>query len=768
MARSHTLQMPNLDDLNLEILDPRLLDALSSLNQIGAALNRLYLEQRQTDVPDVQAQIQATLRLIVESAIEVLPGASGVVYAYDPVQQRLDLDSRVSAGEDEGIPASDQPRPDGIGARAIEQQRYVISYEEADLDIHPVKVQSGARAMACFPLLVLDRVVGVLYVYLHQERRFSRFELLMLGNFCNQAAMAVYQARRLAEVQSDLERKEDELSRLRHAGMVISSRPELEETLEVILRMALEVTDAHYGIFRLTDKSGKNLVTRAFAGDEMDRPLVETLPVGGNSVMGRVAKDRRPILIPDLRAAPWNTLYYPLDADLEMRSELAVPLIGASGRLEGVLNLESPNIDAFSMQDSHLLQSLATQAVIAIQEVRLLDALQEVAELLLVQPCSEVLFHLVDVACDLLNAAASAIWTRDDGELVLQAASAGFERGDRLPLAGSLTGLAVSSGGPVTTSNIRKDPRFHRPDLAQAQAWDRALVVPLISSDSHEPFGAFSVYSTTSEPGRFADSVWDEKVLTCLAHYAALAVHNAARQDALRAAQEQRAVAEMFAAVGDVAANVLHHLNNKVGTIPVRVQGIEDKCRPALLADDYMARNLHEIEKSAAEAMRTVRESLSHLRPILLAPTSIAECVRASLSAADLAPGIEVDLVDLDDLPAVLAGRQSLALVFTNLLGNAADAMEGQGKITIEGLAHGDAVEVAVVDDGPGIAPELHERIFEFNYSGRNHGRTGKLGFGLWWVKTVMVRLGGSVSVASDGQNGSTFRLWLPRVTETT
>lgn len=767
MARSPTLSMPNLDDLNLENLDPRLLDALSSLNQIGAALNRLYLEQRQTDVPEVRDQIQATLRLIVESAIKVLPGASGVIYAYDPAQQRLDLDSRVSAGEGEDIPASDQPRPDGIGARAIEQRRYVLSYEESDLDIHPVKVQAGARAMACFPLLVLDGVVGVLYVYLHQERRFGRFELLMLGNFCNQAAMAVYQARRLAEVQSDLERKEDELRRLRHAGMVISSRPALEETLEVILRMALEVTDAHYGIFRLTDKSGKNLVTRAFAGDEMDRPLVETLPVGGNSVMGRVAERRIPILIPDLRDAPWDALYYPLDADLEMRSELAVPLIGASGRLEGVLNLESPNIGAFSMQDSHLLQSLATQAVIAIQEVRLLDALQEVAELLLVQPCSEVLSHLVDVACDLLNAAASAIWTQEDGELVLQAASAGFERGDRLPVEGSLTGLALLTGEPVKTSNIREDPRFHRPDLARAQAWDRALVVPLLSSESHEPFGAFSVYSTISEPGRFAESVWDEKVLTCLAHYAALAVHNAARQDALRAAQEQRAVAEMFAAVGDVAANVLHHLNNKVGTIPVRVQGIEDKCRLALLADDYLARNLGEIEKSAAEAMRTVRESLSHLRPIVLAPTSIAECVRASLSAADLPPGIDVELVGLDGLPAVLAGQQSLALVFANLLGNAADAMEGLGKIKIEGRANDDTVEVAVADDGPGISPELHERIFEFSYSGRNHGRTGKLGFGLWWVRTVMVRLGGSVSVSSDGRNGSTFGLWLPRVTET-
>ena len=87
--------------------------------------------------------------------------------------------------------------------------------------------------------------------------------------------------------------------------------------------------------------------------------------------------------------SPGLGIYYPLDYSLEMRSELAVPLIGAGGRLEGVLNLESPPIAAFSEQDSHLLQALATQAVIAIQEVRLMDALQEVADRLLVQAVTQ-------------------------------------------------------------------------------------------------------------------------------------------------------------------------------------------------------------------------------------------------------------------------------------------------------------------------------------------------------------------------------------------
>jgi len=99
-------------------------------------------------------------------------------------------------------------------------------------------------------------------------------------------------------------------------------------------------------------------------------------------------------------------------------------------------------------------------------------------------------------------------------------------------------------------------------------------------------------------------------------------------------------------------------------------------------------------------------------------------------------------------------------------LENAADAMKGNGTVTIRGSVRGDRVQVAVGDTGPGIAPELHEHIFEFNFSGRGSGRAGKLGFGLWWVKTLMARLGGSVTVESDGSHGAIFRLSLPRAEE--
>ena len=744
--------------------DTRLLEALASLNQISGTINRIGSE-------DVISS-EDSLRLIVESAIRVVPGSSAVVYTFDESRDGFSNSTRVSAEPGGGRifgsqPASDDiPRENGFGTRAVKRRRSVLSYEEKDIAIHPYYSNSGVKAVGCFPLIVVEQVVGVLYVYLQENRTFTRLELLLLDNFVNQAAMAIYHSRRLASMRQDLEHREAEIEQLNRAGLLISSRLKLEETLESILQLALDLTGAHYGIFRLVDRGGDNLVTRAYAGNDMTRPKTELLPLRGNSVMAFVARSRQPILISDLQAEPWTKIYYPLDPGLRMRSELAVPLINSSGRLEGVLNLESPEPGAFNDNHSHILQTMATFAVTAIQEVRLLDALQDVARLIITQPCDSVLENVTSLSCDLLNASVSALWLRDDQDLVLKTSSGGFIHGETIPVEGSLTGQAILSRDAVVAYDVRTDPRFHRKDLAKSQNWTRALIVPLLTGDADLPLGALGVYSSSPDQGKFAESDWDKKVLTFLSHYAVLALQNERRQQELRAAQEQRSVAETFAAVGDIASNLLHHLNNKVGTIPVRVQSIQDKCALALNADPYLNNNLAEIERCAMEAMQTVRDNLSHLRPIRLEPVCIEARISEALHAAQLPPGISVQMEGVSHLPLVTAGGQSLTFVFTNLVENAADAMQGKGIISIQGQSKEQWVEIVIHDDGPGFPPDLHDRIFELTFSGRSAQRPGKLGFGLWWVKTLMTRLGGSITIESDGKHGTTFRLCLPRVEE--
>ncbi len=121
-----------------------------------------------------------------------------------------------------------------------------------------------------------------------------------------------------------------------------------------------------------------------------------------------------------------------------------------------------------------------------------------------------------------------------------------------------------------------------------------------------------------------------------MAHYAVLAIQNENRQQALRASQEQRWMAETFAAVGDISSNLLHNMNNKVGTIPVRVQTIQDKYQHTLETDPYLAKNLAEIERCATEAMQIVQENLSHLRPIHMEQVYVAPRIESAIQSANV------------------------------------------------------------------------------------------------------------------------------------
>src|SRR5664280_2499006 len=115
--------------------DPRLLEALASLNEIGATVNQIGL--------DGTVSVETTLNLVVQSAIRVVPGASTVIYTYDVTRECFILSSRVTAGGKDQPDSGDEPRADGLGIRAIIQRRRVLSYEEKDIQIHPVRAKAG-------------------------------------------------------------------------------------------------------------------------------------------------------------------------------------------------------------------------------------------------------------------------------------------------------------------------------------------------------------------------------------------------------------------------------------------------------------------------------------------------------------------------------------------------------------------------------------------------------------------------------------------------
>ncbi len=734
--------------------------ALDLLREAGARMLRLGPE----------TSLREALQLIADTATKLMGSdAAAVIYTYDAACGAFDPASRVSAGERTPV-VGDVPRADGVGAAALRTRRRVLSYDSG-LPFHPLKRQAGIHTSACYPLLVSDQPVGALYVDLREARCFTDDELRLLDAFVPLSAIAIYNTRQFDAINRALQRKVDELEQLRRAERLISSRSSLDETLAEILQSAQALTGAEYGSFRLLDKPARLLRLRAtYPGPiapEFERDLSLDEPT---SVMAWVARHRQSALIADTRLPPWSEVYVPIHPELEMRSELAVPMLGPGGGLEGVLNVESPRAGAFEVEHQRVLESLATQAVIALQEAKLLAALEAITGKLVSSSPDELLGLLIQRALDLLNVPHAAVWEfdADPGYLRLRAANITMIRPDyRVPLEGSFLGQAVLTRRPVYSANLPTDPRLKRRRLVDTLKWVSGLAVPLIGREG-APLGAFSVY--TQAPREFSD--WETRLLTSLANHAAVAFQQAEALTQIKLAQERQAVAETFAVLGDIAANLIHRINNMVGVIPQLVEGLKEK-RPDLLDDPFVCKKLAAIEGNARTAMTTARETFAGIRPFPLQAVSVLKCYEAAVARVACPRRISLRARWLGKLPAVSAAEEQLQLVLVNLIENAVEAIgERKGLITVSGRVTADAleaartwVELSIADNGPGVPPELRERIFDASFTTKDSGR--KMGFGLWWVKSWVQRFGGSIRLAEPNPTvqGCTFIIRLPVAT---
>ena len=121
--------------------------------------------------------------------------------------------------------------------------------------------------------------------------------------------------------------------------------------------------------------------------------------------------------------------------------------------------------------------------------------------------------------------------------------------------------------------------------------------------------------------------------------------------------------------------------------------------------------------------------------------------------------GIEIVLEVEPDLPTIEASGRDLNQVWTNLIDNAGDAMNGQGTLTIRAAREGGDVVVTISDTGPGIDAEVKDRIFDPFFTTKEPGKG--TGLGLHTVHTIVTRSNGEISVDSD-TSGTTFRLKFP------
>jgi signal transduction histidine kinase len=208
-----------------------------------------------------------------------------------------------------------------------------------------------------------------------------------------------------------------------------------------------------------------------------------------------------------------------------------------------------------------------------------------------------------------------------------------------------------------------------------------------------------------------------------------------------------------------------HELRSPVTSI---YSGVE-LLRGHRLADEVVDDILHDVASEAESLQRLIDDLLVMVRVEGSVAIGVTEPVLlrriVALAVDDERrrwPGhtFRVDLAP--DLPIVVGDEGLIRQVLRNLLSNAAKYGPADGTIVVTGDVQGEHVELRVTDDGPGIAIDQHERVFDLFYRGTTAARIEGSGIGLYVARVLMHSMGGSIRVA-DRPNGAELALRLPR-----
>jgi len=233
----------------------------------------------------------------------------------------------------------------------------------------------------------------------------------------------------------------------------------------------------------------------------------------------------------------------------------------------------------------------------------------------------------------------------------------------------------------------------------------------------------------------------------------------------VEALQEQIVRAERLATLGELAAGVVHELNNPLTSITVYAEYLVRKLE-AQGAEPPDLEKLRRIGASAQRILRFSRDLVQYARPSGrdLEPIDLATVVRQSVSICEhlverggVTLGIEVD----PELPVVRAVGGQLEQVLINLITNAVHAVENGGRVVVRAQTDGPTtVLLEVADSGPGISDDDREKIFEPFFTTKPDGKG--TGLGLPIVRNIVDHHRGEIFVARSDLGGAAFRVVLP------
>ena len=433
---------------------------------------------------------------------------------------------------------------------------------------------------------------------------------------------------------------------------------------------------------------------------------------------------RQPVIVAETRAEPrWvelNTTHW-------IRSYVAVPIC-AGDRVLGILRLNSDIPNAFFASDIEHLQPFANAAAIALENARLHDqAREEIEERIQVE---QELRQSEARNRALLDAIPDLIF-RATGEGQYLDCQEGQEWGLAVPAQADI-GKNIREVVPPDIADLTLDHIGKTLDSGTTQIFEYQLPLP------HEMVD-YETRMVVSGPNEILGIV---------------------RNITERKRAERRAIqTERLAALGQLAAALAHEMNNPLQATQSHLDLVLDF--PLKWAEKE--RSLQIIRQEIERLSDVTRRILNYARPqsAQCRLVSVAELVEQVLMLARkrLQQSKIQTIVDLQDVPPVIAAPGQLTQVFLNLVINAAEAMPDGGLLQIELCLSYEQIVVSFTNNGPSISPDALPHIFEPFYTTKPEGN----GLGLWVSHSLIQQHAGSLTVKNlDNDQGVVFVVQLP------
>jgi two-component system, NtrC family, sensor kinase len=652
---------------------------------------------------------------------------------------------------------------------------------DPDYALHEALEAAKSHTGLSVPLLREGEPIGAISLARQRVEPFTGRQIELVRTFSDQAVIAMENARLLTETREALEQQTATAEVL---GVINSSPSDLTPVFNAVLEKAHSLCDVAYGSLELYD--GENF--RSVAERGLPQPFADMLrqgyPASDNPATRPLIEGNRITHIPDLAETDYAITQSAVEL-VSIRTLLCVPL-RRNNVLLGMIACARQEVRAFTEKEIFLLENFAAQAVIAMENARLLDEIRQRQQELRV-----TFDNMVDGVAMFDEALRLAAWNRNFQELLQLPDEFLAQRHDFDTYIRYLT-----DRGEFGETDAETQIKRLRARIGDHYSFERTRPDGTVIEVRNNPMpdgGVVVIYSDITERKRSEAEIREARDSA-----------EAAYRD-LKAAQASLIQAEKMASLGQLTAGIAHEIKNPLNFVNnfadlsvELLDELKETAAPAIAVLDEDKRieidetiamltgNLEKIAEHGRRADGIVKSMLEHSRGTSGERRSvdlnglIDEALNLAYHggrAQDASFNITLERDFAEAIAPIELVPQDITRVCLNLIGNgfyAATKRQKQGsdpnfkpalKVSTRDL--GDAVEVRVRDNGVGIAPEVRDKLFQPFFTTKPTGEGTGLGLSISY-DIVTQQHGGTITVDSRVGDFTEFTVRLPRTHQMT